>query len=429
MPGFSITGGVTFGSGFRFSADPDPITATAGSVTSVSGATGTAITSFFPFSSVQNGIAPYTYFVSAGVLPTGITLNSSTGLVSGTPTVAQGLGNVTFTVRDSNNVLASTTATVGFSITLTTYTINYLLVAGGGGSGGGASISPGSSGGGGGFLSGTSCLAFGRTYTMTVGAGGGAGVQGISFTCTGATRGTPGGNTTITASCFSTITAIGGGGGGAGGICGLTQGLPGGSGGGGAMQGPPRASSGGGLAVGSPGYGIAGTQGFPGAAAGPGSPSPANMPGDRGGSGGGAGGAGVSTNIPAGTPCVNMRAAGGPGATWPFTGPTVFYAGGGSYCTTSFPVGGGGAATFGAPPQPGIQGNNNSGGGGGVYRTGFNSPVWRGGAQGGPGVAILVIPTPRYTGTFTGPSVAVTTPPFAPGQVVLTFNSTGTYTA
>jgi len=115
MPGFSVTGAVSFGSGVQFSTDPGPISAIAGSTTTALGSTVTAITSFFPFSLVQNGTPPYTYFVSAGVLPTGITINSNTGLVAGVPLAGQTLGNVTFTVRDINNVLASTTSAVGFT--------------------------------------------------------------------------------------------------------------------------------------------------------------------------------------------------------------------------------------------------------------------------------------------------------------------------
>ena len=50
---------------------------------------------------VSGGVPPYTYTLSSGQLPPGLTLNPTTGIVSGTPT---GEGNYTFTitVTDSN---------------------------------------------------------------------------------------------------------------------------------------------------------------------------------------------------------------------------------------------------------------------------------------------------------------------------------------
>lgn len=54
-----------------------------------------------PFSAVASGgTTPYTYSVSAGSLPAGLTLNSSSGQVSGTPTTP-GSGNTTFRVTDN----------------------------------------------------------------------------------------------------------------------------------------------------------------------------------------------------------------------------------------------------------------------------------------------------------------------------------------
>ena len=57
--------------------------------------------------SATGGAAPYTWSVTAGALPTGLTL-SSTGLISGTPTIG-GSFSFTVTVRDRNNATASRT--------------------------------------------------------------------------------------------------------------------------------------------------------------------------------------------------------------------------------------------------------------------------------------------------------------------------------
>src|SRR6185436_7853673 len=54
------------------------------------------------------GVAPYTYSIVAGSLPTGLTLNSSTGAITGTPTTA---GSFPFTAKvvDSRGTAAGTT--------------------------------------------------------------------------------------------------------------------------------------------------------------------------------------------------------------------------------------------------------------------------------------------------------------------------------
>ena len=64
--------------------------------------------------SAQGGTSPYTFALS-GSLPTGLTLNTSTGVISGTPTVA-GTYNFTITVVDAN----AYTGSHAFSITVAT---------------------------------------------------------------------------------------------------------------------------------------------------------------------------------------------------------------------------------------------------------------------------------------------------------------------
>jgi hypothetical protein len=63
----------------------------------------------------SGGVAPYKWSVSSGVLPTGLSLNSSTGAISGTATAA---GNFNFTaaVADSSSSQQSSTRSFGISV-------------------------------------------------------------------------------------------------------------------------------------------------------------------------------------------------------------------------------------------------------------------------------------------------------------------------
>ncbi|MFI6235468.1 putative Ig domain-containing protein [Micromonospora sp. NPDC050784] len=63
---------------------------------------------------VNGGTGPFAWSVSAGSLPPGVTLNPSTGLLSGTPTTA---GNFSFTVRVVDSFGQAATRTVSLGIT------------------------------------------------------------------------------------------------------------------------------------------------------------------------------------------------------------------------------------------------------------------------------------------------------------------------
>ncbi|GLQ45169.1 hemagglutinin [Dyella lipolytica] len=69
--------------------------------------------------SASGGSAPYTYAVTSGVLPAGLSLNTTTGAVSGTPT-AGGTFNFTVTATDAN----SATASGSFSLTVSAPTMS-----------------------------------------------------------------------------------------------------------------------------------------------------------------------------------------------------------------------------------------------------------------------------------------------------------------
>ncbi len=78
--------------------------------------------------SVTGGDAPYTWSVSAGALPTGVTLDPTTGVLSGIPTV---LGLFNFTVQAQDSATPPQTATLTFSLDVTSPGVNNALLSGG----------------------------------------------------------------------------------------------------------------------------------------------------------------------------------------------------------------------------------------------------------------------------------------------------------
>jgi hypothetical protein len=67
----------------------------------------------------SGGTAPYTYSYM-GTLPAGLSFNVSTGVVTGLPTATYPTADLVFSVKDVNNVTASTTSTVSFTIAAAT---------------------------------------------------------------------------------------------------------------------------------------------------------------------------------------------------------------------------------------------------------------------------------------------------------------------
>ncbi|MCS3727475.1 putative Ig domain-containing protein [Bradyrhizobium betae] len=146
----------------------------------------TAATSFTPVTG-SAGTPPLSYAI-APTLPAGLTLNTSTGAITGTPTVTSGATTYTVTVTDANSATASNTfsLTVNSAVTATqaiasgTFTANQAITAftpvtGGGGTAPlGYTISPGLPAGlsinaSTGAISGTpSSSAATATYTVTV---------------------------------------------------------------------------------------------------------------------------------------------------------------------------------------------------------------------------------------------------------------------
>ena len=82
-----------------------------------SGTTGTAYTQTI---SASGGVAPYTYAVTSGSLPTGLLLDPLTGVISGTPTQA-GFYNFIITATDSDGCMAA----MAYSITINCPSITF----------------------------------------------------------------------------------------------------------------------------------------------------------------------------------------------------------------------------------------------------------------------------------------------------------------
>ena len=342
-----------------------------------------------------------TYSVSAGALSGGLSISSSTGLITGTASAVGSDTTSTFTV--SATTASGDTSTRQFSITIaapviTSYTstgsgtfsvpngvsaVNVLVVAGGGG-GGAANSTKGTDGGGGGGAGGLIYRpAFpvtpGGTQPYTVG-GGGQGNSQWSHSNDGNYQ--KGQN-----SVFGSLTALGGGAGQSGPGGPITGSHYQGGSGGGAGNGGGNGNTGG-QGIQSQQPGDSGTYGF----GNPGGSTPNQTP-YNGNGGGGSGGAAGAWSAPA-------SGAAGAGKSYSISGSSVSYAGGGGGAGGGPGAGGGsqGAAGGGngkpsvdASPLSGTNGgaNRGSGGGGGAGLDTASRP-WNSG-QGGTGGSGIVI--------------------------------------
>jgi hypothetical protein len=303
---------------------------------------------------------------SESSLPSGVTLNASTGVISGTLPDITTDTTYTFSINASDG-LNSIPRT--FSIT-SAYTIpvEVLVVAGGGGGGGRA----GGGGGAGGLIYSASLSTLkNSTRLITVGTGGAGGGGGIGPGTREESKGTNGTN-----SVFGSYTAIGGGGGADGNT---SSGNNGGSGGGSGYGGARGVATSG--------------QGFDGGLS--------QMTGTyayKQGGGGGAGGIG-GDGLASG-----KIGDGGIGLQYSITGTPQFYAAGGgggghepinsSLANNGQGIGGSGVGGNGGFPSgsdaAGTQGADGTGsGGGGTWSNGGNSFD---AARGGHGVVIVAYP-------------------------------------
>jgi len=332
---------------FSFVSNAAPVWVTAAG--SLGGyATNTSIAT--PSLSATDSSDTVTYALASGSsLPGGFTLNSNTGVISGTlPTVSVDT-TYTFTINATDSI---NNVPREFSIlNRVPVSVEYLLV-GGGGAGG---TNHGTGGGAGGVLSSTVSLSPGSTYAIAIGTGGTINANGSQ------------GGDGVSTTGFG-LTAGGGGGGGKG------------------------YSTTGSDANGRSGIATNGSGGGGGAFASGGSGNGAGFSGGSGsstspGAGGGGGGAGAAGSNAAGSA---GPGSGGIGVSNSITGTAIYYAGGGGgggWSVNGAAGGNGGGGAGGNSYGTGVAGTANTGGGGGGGGDGGGNA-----APGGSGVLIIAYP-------------------------------------
>lgn len=358
---------------FTYTVNADSVTFTTANNLTMNATQNSAITSN---TIVATSAAGRTITYSSSSLPTGISINATSGVITGTPTTVSNVASIITATANTTNKSANITFNFNIASSAVTEVLsNIVAVAGGGGGGNGNGTGQGAGGGGGGFVEQSSVVfKTANTYTVVVGGGGNP----ASNIYAGGSNGS---DSTITGFGVS-ITAKGGGQGGFlhPDTASNRNGFAGGSGGGGLSGYSGGASNQTSAGTSTGGYGNSGGSGSGGA-------------GGGGGGAGAAGTAGTDTSTPGN---------GGAGRYTNISGTNTAYAGGGGGMTASNPnlysshrygTGGVGGGATPIAPHAAVNADPNTGGGGpGLTSSG-------GYGYGGSGIVFISYPgTAKFTG-------------------------------
>lgn len=109
----------------KFTPSAPPIAGGSGPVPAAKVLQGATVgTAYSETIAAQGGTAPYTFAVTVGSLPSGLTLDGTTGIISGTPTTVQ-TADFTVQATDANSAVGSTDFEIGVTAPVATGAADY----------------------------------------------------------------------------------------------------------------------------------------------------------------------------------------------------------------------------------------------------------------------------------------------------------------